>query len=31
MTDILDKVTNEQDFFKKILSTIPGLHRNGKG
>ncbi len=26
MTDILDKVTNEQDFFKKILSKIPGFN-----
>lgn len=26
MTDILDKVTSEQDFFKKILSKIPGFN-----
>lgn len=26
MTDIFDKVTNEQDFFKKILGKIPGFN-----
>lgn len=26
MTDILDKVTNEQDFFKKIANKIPGFN-----